>query len=116
MKGSSVQVRSSALSAVEEAILRAIADRSPVSLRYETTGTAPRTVHPHVLFLAANGEIYVDAYQVGGATSSGEEIPDWRQLSLAKVTAAELLDGSFKTAPGYNPAADKYAVGIIAQV
>jgi hypothetical protein len=73
-------------------------------------------VHPHVLFHAANGEVYVDAYQVGGPTSSGERAPVWRQMELAKITAIELVDGSFERAPGYNPTADKYAGGIIAQV
>ena len=106
----------SADATVEETIRTAIGDRSPASLSYETTGAARRTVHPHVLFRAANGEIYVDGYQVAGPTSSGERLPAWRQLSLAKISAIELLEGTFKTAPGYNPDADKYASGIVARV
>jgi hypothetical protein len=101
---------------VEEAIRQAIQNRSPVSLCYETTGAAPRVVHPHVLFQTTAGKICVDAYQVDGATSSGEQIPDWRQMNLAKITRIELLDGTFETAPGLNLPADKYAPGLIAHV
>lgn len=87
-----------------------------MSIRYETTGTAPRTVHPHALFLAGNGEVYLDAYQVAGATSSGEGIPDWRQMRLDRIIAVERLDGSFDPAPGFNRAADKYSAGLIVGV
>jgi hypothetical protein len=87
-----------------------------LSLRYKTTGAAPRTVHPQVLFRAANGTICLDAYQVAGATSSGERIPEWRTLSLSKISATELLDGTFGKAPGLNLGADKYSAGLIAHV
>jgi hypothetical protein len=101
---------------VEGVIRKAMRDRSPVSLRYETTGAARRTVHPQVLFHTANGEICLDAYQVAGPTSSGERIPTWRQMDLAKIRAPELIDGSFRRAPGLNLAADKYSAGVIAHV
>ncbi|MBS1884791.1 MAG: WYL domain-containing protein [Actinobacteria bacterium] len=102
--------------AVEEIIRRAIEDRAPLSLLYQTTGAAPRTVHPQVLFRAANGTLCLDCYQVGGATSSEERIPGWRQLDLDRITAAQLLDGSFERAPGLNLGAEKYAAGMIAHV
>jgi hypothetical protein len=103
--------------ATVEAIIRtAIRGRSPVSLSYETTGAAARTVHPHVLFRAANGEIRLDGYQVAGPTSSGNPIPGWRQMDLAKITAIALLDGSFDPAPGFGRAAEKYAGGLVAGI
>ena len=94
----------------------AIEGRSPVSLWYATTGSAPRIVHPHVLFRAGNGEVYLDAFQVAGATSSGERLPDWRQLELAKIAKIEPMDGTFEIAPGLRLAADKYSGGLIAHV
>ncbi|HEX3737900.1 MAG TPA: hypothetical protein VHV53_10190, partial [Solirubrobacterales bacterium] len=90
--------------------------RTVVSLRYSTTGAARRTVHPHVLFRAADGEIFVDVYQVAGPTSSGEDVPAWRQMNLTGITAIELLDEEFETAPGFNRAADKYSAALIASV
>lgn len=50
----------------------------------------------HVLFRTTTGKICVDAYQVKGegATSSGERVPDWRQMNLAKITSIELRDGT----------------------
>lgn len=108
--------RSLAAIAVEEIIRRAIEDRAPLSLRYETTGGATRTVHPQVLFRAANGTLCLDCYQVGGATSSDEGIPGWRQLDLDKITAIEVLNGSFRPAPGLNLDAERYAAGMIAHL
>ena len=101
---------------VEQVIREAIAIRSPVSLCYATTGIARRVVHPHALFRASTGKKYVDGYQVAGATSSGERIPDWRQMRISKITAIEILDGSFAPAPGWNPAAKKYSAGLLAHV
>ncbi|HVT00047.1 MAG TPA: WYL domain-containing protein [Solirubrobacterales bacterium] len=101
---------------VESTLREAIRDRSPVSLHYATTGSAPRTVHPHVLFRAAGGEIFLDAYQVAGPTSSGERVPVWRQMNLVGITAIELLGGEFAAAPDFNRAADKYSAGLIASV
>ena len=88
----------------------------PLSLRYETTGPAPRAVHPQVLFRAADGTLCLDCYQVAGATASGNPIPGWRQLDLDKIATVEPLDGSFGRAPGLNLGAAKYAAGMIAHV
>jgi hypothetical protein len=99
-----------------EIISKAIEDRAPLSLRYETTGAARREVHPQVLFRARNGTLCLDGYQVAGATSSGERLPDWRQLDLAKITAIEPLDGTFGPAPGLDRRAGKYAGRVIASV
>lgn len=87
-----------------------------MSLCYETTGAEPRLVHPHVLFRTSTEKICVDAYQVAGATSSGEKVPDWRQMNLAKISGIELLTGTFETAPGLNLAASKYSTGLISHV
>ena len=73
-------------------------------------------MHPQVLFRAATGTLCLDAYQVAGATASGERLPDWRQLDLAKITSIEPLAGTFAPAPGLDRRADKYATGLIACV
>jgi len=101
---------------VEQILREAIAARAPVALCYESTGSAPRTVHPHVLFRTSTGKICIDCYQVDGATSSGERIPDWRQMNLAKITEIEVLDDSFETAAGLNLGSPKYANGLLAHV
>ncbi len=69
-----------------------------------------------MLFRAANGALCLDCYQVAGATRSDEGIPGWRQLDLDKITAVQVLDGSFKRAPGLNLDAEKYAAGMIAHL
>ena len=73
-------------------------------------------VHPHVLFRTTTGKICIDGYQVEGATTSGESVPDWRQMNLAKISQIEILDGTFETAPGLNLGSSKYATGLLAHV
>lgn len=85
-------------------------------MRYETTGAATRTVYPQVLFRAANGTPCLDCYQVAGATSSGDRLPAWRPLDLAKITAIEQLGGTIGPAPELNRRATKYAGAVIASV
>ena len=101
---------------VEQILREAIKARAPVSLCYESTGSAPRTVHPHVLFRTSTGKICIDGYQVDGATASGERIPDWRQMNLAKITQIEPLDDEFDIAAGLNLASPKYSNGLLAHV
>jgi hypothetical protein len=101
---------------VEQIIRDAIEERTPVSLYYETDDSAPRTVHPHVLYRTSKGKICVDSYQVDGPTSSGGPLPDWRPFDLAKITQIEALDGEFETAPGLNLGSPKYANGLLAHV
>ena len=102
--------------AIEQVIRKAIKTRTPVSLCYESTGIASRIVHPQVLFRASTGAICLDGYQVDGATSSGERIPDWRRMRLAKITKIELLEGEFDKAPGLNLASSSYSGGLLAHV
>ena len=101
---------------IEQVFREAIEARAPVSLCYETTGDAPRIVHPHVLFRTTTGKVCIDGYQVEGATGSGERVPDWRQMNLAKISEVEILDGIFETAPGLNLGSPKYATGLLAHV
>jgi hypothetical protein len=68
----------SADATVEETIRTVIVDRLPVSLAYETTGAAARTVHPHVLFRASDGEVCLDGYQ---ASSPGSDLPTLKTCS-----------------------------------
>ena len=98
---------------VEETLHAAIVERRPVSVRYNHG--AARTVHPHALFRTSTG------------TSVSRRVSDRRSnllpvvarlrgFTLAKIASVELLDGEFDVAPGFDPAADKYANGRLAVV
>ncbi len=57
----------------------------------------PAALGPH----ADTGKMTLRAYQVGGATESGN-VPFWRLFTLAKMTSVTLLDGTFQDPPpGY---------------
>ena len=115
MKGSAVQVRSSALRVNLEATIReALRARSPLALTYDGDGAA-RTVHPQVLYVDAGGTLLVDCWQLDGPSKSGGPLPGWRAFELAKIERLELLDGAFEPAPGLNLQASKYAT-VLARV
>lgn len=92
----------------------AILERRPVSLEYRYPGQGLRTIHPHALYRSADGRLHLNAYQVDGYTSRRRSLPGWRLFDLNQVTVAELLDGRFDLAPGFNPAAPQYSGGVVA--
>lgn len=99
---------------LEEVLEQAIRERRVVALEYRYRGQGRRTVHPHVLYRTAAGRVYVDTYQVDGYTSAARTVPGWRAFDVEQVISAELLDGRFAPADGYNLDAPKYRGGILA--
>jgi predicted DNA-binding transcriptional regulator YafY len=94
-------------------LLSAVSEHRVVELRYQDDA-ANRVVHPHVVYRTRGGKECVDAYQVAGATQSGD-LPDWRPFDLSKIRHLQVLDERFLLAPGYNPSGRKYRNGIIAR-
>ena len=63
-------------------IWQAIRERQQVVFSYEGQ---PREACPLILGYSATGKETVFAYQIGGRTSGGKKLPDWRCFSLAKI-------------------------------
>jgi predicted DNA-binding transcriptional regulator YafY len=97
-----------------DVVQRAIRERRPLALEYRYPGQGLRTVHPHALYRDSDGVLYLNAYQVSGYTSRLRSLPGWRSFDLSQVVAAELLDGTFPLAPGFNSAATQYGDGVVA--
>jgi len=100
----------------ERTIRGAIAARTPLALGYDGDSGPARTVHPQVLFRTSTGQLCVDCYQVAGHTSSGGSLPGWRSFSVAEIDLIEMIDGSFRPAPGLDLASAKYSYGVLAHV
>ena len=76
---------------------------------------ATRVVQPHVLYLARDGKVCLDAYQIAGESASGM-LPGWREFTLDETSDLEPLDDAFEIAPGFDPDAPKYRHGVLAVV
>ena len=63
-------------------IERAIKDKCLVEFQYSGH---PRTAEPHVLG-TSGGALQFLGYQVGGSSSSGGALPEWRRFDLGKIT------------------------------
>jgi hypothetical protein len=100
------------MSGLDRLVRDAIAQRRPLFLAYR--GGPTRVVHPHVLYRSAAGTICLDAYQVAGASSSGD-LPGWREFELEYATDVEPIGDRFELAPGFDPAAPKYRHGVLAR-
>jgi hypothetical protein len=94
-------------------LVRAITEHRVVALRYDQD-PADRTVQPHVLYRTSAGQERLDIYQVEGPTHSGA-LPEWRQFDPRRIRRLDVLDETFTTAPGYNPAGERYRHGVIAR-
>jgi len=68
-----------------------------------------RTIEPHIVYEAANGNILVDFYQTGGYSSSGR-LPTWRRLLLNDILHIKRIEQRFnvRNDEGYNPTSDRY--------
>ena len=91
----------------------AIRGRHSLFLVYREGAT--RVVQPHVLYLARDGKVCLDAYQVAGESSSGA-LPGWREFELDQTSEVEPLGGEFEIAPGFDRDAPKYRHGILEAV
>lgn len=81
---------------VEQDIRTAIEEKRFLSFTYSQH---PRTVEPHVLGII-DGKRQLLAYQLGGSSSSGSPLPEWRKFDLPEITDLVILDESF---PGARP-------------
>jgi hypothetical protein len=97
-----------------EALVRdAIRQRCSLFLVYREGAT--RVVQPHVLYLARDGRVCLDGYQVAGESSSGA-LPGWREFDLDETSEIEPLDDAFEIAPGFDLDAPKYRHGVLEAV
>jgi hypothetical protein len=97
----------------ETVVREAIRERHSLFLVYREGAT--RVVQPHVLYLARNGKVCLDAYQVAGESSSGS-LPGWREFGLEETSDVEPLDDAFEIAPGFDRDAPKYRHGVLEAV
>lgn len=85
---------------MESQITKAIQDRRLLRFYYEP---GLRTVEPHALGISADGNLLLRAYQIGGASKSGEHA-NWKLFRIEKITSLEVTEERFAGArPGYNP-------------
>jgi hypothetical protein len=97
----------------ETVVREAIRDRHSLFLAYREGAT--RVVQPHVLYLARDGKVCLDAYQVAGESMSGM-LPGWREFDLEEAGDLEPLDDAFDIAPGFDRDAPKYRHGVLEMV
>ena len=72
---------------IEEAILK----KRLVEFTYSNHR---REVEPHILGVS-NGVLQLLGYQVGGSSSSGKPLPEWRRFDLNKITQLTISERTF---------------------
>src|SRR5436305_9931673 len=81
----------------------AVANRSPIKAVYDRR---PRLFCPHRLGRNKQGQLRVLCYQYGGESESGLQpvgsLDNWRCIAVEKLSAVELLEGSWRTAPNHS--------------
>ena len=93
-------------SAVEEVyrlIWTAVEHRCPIAAVYNSL---PRLLCPHRLGRNKHGQLRVLCYQYGGESESGLQPvgspANWRCIAVEKLSAVEVLEGSWRTAPNHS--------------
>jgi predicted DNA-binding transcriptional regulator YafY len=92
-------------------LIEAVRAHRVVELRYG--GREARVVHPHAVYRAASGGLFVDALQVSGASRSGA-LPGWREFALMRIVELRVLDARFEPDPEFNRASERYQHGLLA--
>ena len=72
-------------------LIQAINERRLISLDYEPGG---RIIEPHAYGESSEHNGLVRAFQVSGASASGEHV-NWKLLRVDKITRFKLLDDRF---------------------
>jgi len=91
----------------------AIEGRRLVSIWYDP---GVRVVEPHALGYGSDGQVLLRAFQVAGATESGQPV-HWKLFRLDRIKDAKLSGRSFrKPRPDYQRDDRVMTRGIIAQV
>lgn len=80
----------------QQLIDQAIRTKSVVEFNYKGHH---RVVEPHVLGVS-NGSVQFLGYQIGGTSSSGGPLPEWRRFELSGITALTITPDKF---PGRRP-------------
>jgi hypothetical protein len=73
----------------------------------------PRVVHPHAVYRAASGGLFLDGLQVAGASRSGS-LPGWREFALMRIVDVCVLDSRFEPDPEFNRRSERYQHGLLA--
>jgi len=99
-----------------EELCTAIGNKNIVILRGKND-RGDRTVEPHIVYEAPNGNVLVDFYQTAGYTSSGN-LPAWRRLGIDDIVELRTLTNHFETRvrEGYNPSNKWHYFRIICKV
>jgi predicted DNA-binding transcriptional regulator YafY len=94
-------------------LIAAIDGRRLVSIWYDP---GVRVVEPHALGYGSDGQVLLRAFQVAGASSSGQPV-HWKLFRLDRITDAKLNGRAFrKPRPEYQRDDSAMTRGIIAQV
>jgi predicted DNA-binding transcriptional regulator YafY len=94
-------------------LIAAIEGRRRVSLWYDP---GVRVVEPHALGYGSDGQLLLRAFQVAGASASGQPF-HWKLFRLDRIREAELNGGRFrKPRPEYQGDDPAMTRGIIAQI
>ena len=84
-------------------IWTAVEHRRPIAAIYNHRR---RQLCPHRLGRNKQGQLRVLCYQYGGESESGLQPAgspaNWRCIAVEKLSAVELLEGSWRTAPNYS--------------
>jgi predicted DNA-binding transcriptional regulator YafY len=92
-------------------LIEAVRGHRVVELRYG--GREARVVHPHAVYRAASGTLFLDGLQVSGASRSGA-LPGWREFALMRIVDLRVLDARFEPDPEFNRASERYQHGLLA--
>lgn len=91
----------------------AIAERRIISLHYDP---GSRLIEPHCLGRSSAGDLLLRAFQVSGASASGEH-KDWKLFRLDRARMMEMTGDQFAgPRPEYNPNDKHMKGGIIARL
>jgi predicted DNA-binding transcriptional regulator YafY len=92
-------------------LIEAVRAHRVVELRY--SGRDARVVHPHAVYRAASGALFLDGLQVSGASRSGS-LPGWREFALMRIVDVRVLDAEFEPDPEFNRGSERYQHGLLA--
>ena len=92
-------------------LIEAVRAHRVVELRYG--GREARVVHPHAVYRAASGTLFLDGLQVSGASRSGS-LPGWREFALMRIADLRVLDAVFEPDREFNRGSERYQHGLLA--
>lgn len=91
----------------------AINERRMIELNYDP---GYRLVEPHAYGLSSQGNELLRAYQIEGASASGEP-RNWKLFRVDRITGFEVLGERFDDSrPGYRPGDSAMKGGILAEL